>query len=313
MLSVIVPVYNNESYIGRCLDSLISQKLKNIEIIVVNDGSTDESLKICKQYRNKDSRISIITQANNGVSAARNSGLNYATGKYIGFVDSDDYISDDMYEKLVNAAEENASDIAEIGVYIVDSRGQVLSEKLLKESVLHGPYECTKEFLLNKNSTNYTCNKIYLNTRKRFSDFKYSEDYYFNYNMHIVCKKKVTLSSQCYYYVQHAESTTSSTFSTHKFDSVIVGKIVLEDVLKRYPKLAVIVVNYILGKVRSLYLEIKKDSKASGENVKYKKNLIEEYNSIFDRWIFNYLTSVQGITFKQKLLSLLFRFNPNLF
>jgi len=102
-ISVIVPVYNVEKFLKRCLDSLINQTYENLEIICINDGSTDNSLKILKEYAQKDSRIIIIDQENKKLGAARNRGLNASTGKYISFVDSDDWVDLNYFEKLYNA------------------------------------------------------------------------------------------------------------------------------------------------------------------------------------------------------------------
>ena len=110
-VSIIVPVYNVEEYIIQCLDSVVNQTLKEIEIICVNDGSTDGSLQILEKYAAKDERIKIVTKKNAGLGAARNTGLKLANGEYVGFVDSDDWIELDTYEKLYNNAVSNNSDI----------------------------------------------------------------------------------------------------------------------------------------------------------------------------------------------------------
>lgn len=111
-VSVIVPVFNVEKYLSRCLDSIISQTLRNIEIIIVNDGSTDNSLEIAKLYSKSDKRIKIISKDNEGLSSARNIGIDNANGKYITFVDSDDWIDKYMIEKLYTKAEEHMCDLA---------------------------------------------------------------------------------------------------------------------------------------------------------------------------------------------------------
>ena len=100
MISVIVPVYNAEKYLKKCLDSLVNQSYKDLEIILVNDGSQDGSEKICKDYEEKDSRIILINKNNGGPSSARNSGIEKANGEYLSFIDSDDYLALDFYEKL---------------------------------------------------------------------------------------------------------------------------------------------------------------------------------------------------------------------
>jgi len=111
-LSIIVPVYNTEKFLQKCLDSLINQTLKNIEIICINDGSKDNSLEILEEYSKKDERIKIISQENKKQGAARNAGLKIANGEYIGFVDSDDWVDLNYFEILYKKAKENDCDIA---------------------------------------------------------------------------------------------------------------------------------------------------------------------------------------------------------
>ena len=110
IVSVIMPVYNNEKYLEQCLDSIVNQSLTDIEIICVDDGSEDSSAEILKRYAEKDSRIRIIYQENAGAGAARNNGLRHSRGKYLSFLDSDDFFENDMLEKAVKKIEEDAAD-----------------------------------------------------------------------------------------------------------------------------------------------------------------------------------------------------------
>lgn len=112
LISVIVPVYNVENYMRQCIDSLLKQTLPNIEIILVDDGATDKSPEICDEYAKEHSNIRVIHKLNGGLGSARNEGMKIARGKYIGFVDSDDYVSKKMYETLWNLAETNDADCA---------------------------------------------------------------------------------------------------------------------------------------------------------------------------------------------------------
>ena len=116
LVSIIVPVYNCAQFLNRCMDSLVNQTLKDIEIICINDGSTDNSPEILQEYAAKDSRIKIINKENGGLSSARNRGLAAAQGEYLGFVDSDDWVDLDFFEKLYNAAKKYDTDIATGGI-----------------------------------------------------------------------------------------------------------------------------------------------------------------------------------------------------
>lgn len=124
LISIIVPVYNREKYLRDCIESIINQTYRNLEIILVNDGSTDGSLNICLEYAEKDYRIKIIDQENSGPSAARNTGIEAAKGEYVGFVDSDDTIEPQMYEVLLNNIKLTNSDVSIIGMQFVYNDNQ---------------------------------------------------------------------------------------------------------------------------------------------------------------------------------------------
>ncbi|MFE4712061.1 glycosyltransferase family 2 protein [Paenibacillus sp. NPDC056722] len=118
-VSIIIPVYNTKNYVRRAIESILNQSYKNIELIIVDDGSTDGSSAICDEYKQKDSRINVIHQKNSGVSAARNNGIINATGQYIQFVDSDDEIKSDMIKTMVDAIEKNKSDLVICGYSVI--------------------------------------------------------------------------------------------------------------------------------------------------------------------------------------------------
>ena len=181
-VSIIVPVYNVEKYLSKCLESLINQTLKDIEIVCVNDGSTDNSLSILKEYANKDSRIKIIDKQNEGVSVARNTGINAATGKYLMFADSDDYLVENACEKALNTIEHNNSDICIFGHY------DLVDGKLVKSSVNKDIIKAQKQN--NQTYTDFSINiwdKIYnrefliRNSINFIPNLKTSEDVIFNF------------------------------------------------------------------------------------------------------------------------------------
>ena len=107
LISVIIPIYNSEKYIKKCIESIINQTYKNIEVILINDGSTDNSEEICNQYASEDGRIKVINTTNKGVSASRNIGLKNATGDYISFIDCDDYVDKDLYLDVITTIKEH--------------------------------------------------------------------------------------------------------------------------------------------------------------------------------------------------------------
>ena len=117
MISVIIPVYNVEPYLRKCLDSVVNQTYKDLEILIIDDGSTDGSGAVCDEYADADERIRVFHTENRGLSCARNLGLDEAKGEWIGFVDSDDWIEPDMYEVLIDRALETGADVVECGVY----------------------------------------------------------------------------------------------------------------------------------------------------------------------------------------------------
>ena len=112
VISVIVPVYNVEKYLDKCVDSIVNQTYKNLEIILVDDGSPDNCPKMCDAWVEKDSRIKVIHKENGGVSSARNAGLKASCGEYIGFVDSDDFIQPDMFEQLLGAYDKESIELS---------------------------------------------------------------------------------------------------------------------------------------------------------------------------------------------------------
>jgi glycosyltransferase involved in cell wall biosynthesis len=131
-ISVIIPVYNTAAYLPRCLASVLGQTYRDLEVILIDDGSTDDSAALCDDFARKDARVRVIHQENGGLSAARNAGLDAACGDLIGFVDSDDWIEPDMYAYLVDLLEQDTSDIAEIMLevaYSDDHRMRQLSEQ----------------------------------------------------------------------------------------------------------------------------------------------------------------------------------------
>lgn len=142
LVSVIVPVYNVEKYLSQCIKSILGQTYKNIEVILVNDGSLDESGKICDSFLELDSRIKVIHKENEGLGYARNTGLEYVSGEYVTFVDSDDYVDDNMIEELINGLKKNGADTCIGGFKRINDEGKIKFEEHYIEKFYSGEKEC---------------------------------------------------------------------------------------------------------------------------------------------------------------------------
>ena len=208
LISVIIPVYNVEKYIKKCLNSVINQTYKNLEIILVDDGSTDNSREICDNYARQDNRIKVIHKKNGGLSSARNEALKIATGFYIGFVDSDDYIEPDMYQVLYNLIKKNNADISMVSFY-EETHDKVLKEKNSKKLYLYENLDILKELLINKNLQNTVWNKLYskkLFETIRFPTGKNYEDIGTTYFLFEKSKKLVYLEIPKYHHLTRIDS-----------------------------------------------------------------------------------------------------------
>lgn len=205
-VSVIVPIYNVEQYLSKCIESIINQTLSNIEIILVDDGSTDNSGTIAGFYEKKDSRIKVIHKKNGGQGSARNKGIEIAIGEYIGFVDSDDWVDLDMYEVLYKEAKNSCSDIAICSRKVFDGENQIKTIVKPENNIIENVNENILDYIVNQLLYSHTVvvyNKIYksniIKDNKIF--FKEvrevgSEDALFNfqilfYTNRIVVKNKV--------------------------------------------------------------------------------------------------------------------------
>lgn len=175
-VSVVIPAYNAQNYLNRCLDSIINQTLKELEIIVVNDGSTDDSLNILNRYKIQDNRIKIINQENSGTGISRNNGIKIAKGEYIAFVDADDYIELDMFKNLYQKAIEYQSDIVLSRYKRVNEFGKTISKSPIIE---HKTKENIFKKLLNSTIPSVSCNAIYKNEL-----FKNEECFFPNKNIY---------------------------------------------------------------------------------------------------------------------------------
>lgn len=220
LISVIVPVYNVESYIYRCIDSILNQTYVNLEIILVDDGSPDNCGHICDEYAQKDNRIIVIHQSNGGLSAARNAGLNKCTGKYIGFVDSDDCIHPEMYERLYKDICKYQVRLAFCHPNMCRGTIPVVDENL--------PSECrNKEYVILKSMTEQiwwsAWTKLYersLFDNIRYPEGKTNEDYAITMYIYDMCDRIVVNYNKLYNYCIRENSICTSPLNLNKFDQI---------------------------------------------------------------------------------------------
>ena len=225
LISVIIPVYNVEKYLRRCLDSVIAQTYQNLEIICVDDGSIDDSGKICDQYAVRDARIKVIHQENQGLSAARNKGLDAAEGEYIAFVDSDDYILEDMYKKMLDKLLNYNVDLCVCQWQYAFSDGRQVVKRKNIDPTIYGR-KASLEFARFLYMGNYengvvvaAWNKLYrrvLLDKIRFEG-RIHEDEAFCGRIMAKNISVYVMEEQFYVYAQNGDSLTNKPFSANKF------------------------------------------------------------------------------------------------
>jgi len=217
-VSIIIPAYNSSEYIDKCLISLIKQTLKEIEIIVVDDGSSDNTVEICNKYSNIDTRVKLIKQEHKKQGAARNNGTNQAKGEYIGFVDSDDWVDTDYYEKLYNAAKKYDSDIA-LATNIRIGNGKTKKRLDIKEEKFVTSFQDKLD--IGRQPTNpCPTNKIYRasmlkNNNITWQEGVFCEDKLFTIQAVYFANGIVSVPNTYYYYYRNMTSTVNSKSKEH--------------------------------------------------------------------------------------------------
>lgn len=224
LITIIVPVYNVEKYLSKCLDSIICQTYKNLQIILIDDGSTDNSALICDEYAIKDDRIEVIHKKNGGLSSARNAGLDIARGDYISFVDSDDYIANDMIETAYNAVIAEKADLCIFGIKWIYEDGKtydkvsyspIIDEMLNKNQAFHKL--CLDGYFYYVTAVNKLYKKSIFNNF-RFPVGKLHEDEFTVHYIFNACEKIVSIKNELYFYIQRENSIMHSQVSIKRLD-----------------------------------------------------------------------------------------------
>lgn len=238
LISIIVAIYKVEQYLTKCIESILNQTYENIELILVDDGSPDNSIDICNKYINRDARIVVLSKENGGQATARNTALDIAKGKYIGFVDGDDWIEPQMFEILYKTAAKEQADIVQCGCYIHSdgvkrkdaNRHYCLfsSDKAIQE-LLHVP---------NTQLNTSVCNKLFRSDivqNLRFSPVRAYEDDEFIYKSIGKSQSIVCIPEWLYNYYQRANSTMTSPFNSNTEALVTIQKNICDYIYQRMP------------------------------------------------------------------------------
>ncbi len=319
LISIIIPVYNVEKYIKKCIDSVIEQTYKNIEIILIDDGSTDSSGYICDEYAKFNSNIKVIHQKNCGLSEARNRGLDIAIGDYIFFLDSDDYIAYNTLEIMLNKLEKTQSDICVCGTQRVDiyncKTDMIFS---LEKKQMSGKEAL--EHIYDKNGwlLVISWNKLYKReiwNDLRFDKGKIHEDEFIIHKIYLKCEKVITIPENLYFYRINPYSITESKISVKRLDGV-------EAIMKRgldcYTKMSS---KWIYETIHNIYYIIYEISLYEDKNLDIKSRLIEVkkqcYNffKLMKKYAPKYKTKINKIYFKikyRKFYSKLLKIKQNL-
>jgi glycosyltransferase involved in cell wall biosynthesis len=237
-ISVIIPVYNVEKYVGRCIESVLGQTYRNLEIWLVDDGATDSSGKICDEYARKDERIRVIHKENGGLSDARNTAIEKMTGKYVTFIDSDDFVADCFIERLYRHARKYQAEVVISG--FLPTKKTTAEYTLEKKIEIYTAEEALKELLYQKKYNTSAWGKLYLSSlfeQVRYPKGKLYEDICTTYQLIEQSTKIAFDSSKLYFYYQDSVSIVRSEFNIRKMDYVYNTKILYDFIYENYPSL----------------------------------------------------------------------------
>lgn len=296
LISVIIPIYNNEKYISKCLDSILSQNYTNIQVIAIDDGSTDKSGEILEQYAAKDVRIKAYHTKNCGVSAARNTGIKHAVGEYVTFVDSDDTIDPNMYEYMLGQFVENDIDIVHCGYKKIKLDGTSRLVCGTNKEYHFNKKEGVSHLIKGDLFTGALWNKIY---RRSLLDhiyfdesIKINEDILFNFYAFQRAKKTIFIDQPFYHYYERENASTKRTNQLKKVkDCALVAKnVFMNSKGKSYGTIACS--KYIISLMNYyrelLYENIKKTSDER-KKLRYLLNeLLKNENEVSQKYIINY-------------------------
>ena len=222
LISIIIPVYNVEKFLDKCINSIVNQTYKNLEIIIIDDGSTDNSGKMCEAWKIKDNRIKVLHQQNFGAGHARNVGIEASTGKWIFFVDSDDYLKLEIIELLYKNAIKTSSDVSSSGYIVKMFQDEII--KYNKENYVVNSEEALRKMLVGEGISTFVCDKLYkkeLFETIKFPEGKNRERIAVLYKLFDKASKISHISEAGYYYVQRNGSLSHAEFTSERLTNGI--------------------------------------------------------------------------------------------
>ncbi|WP_426351361.1 glycosyltransferase family 2 protein [Alloiococcus sp. CFN-8] len=243
LISIIVPIYNVEQYLKRCIDSILVQTYTNFELILVDDGSPDSSGNICDEYARKDPRVLVIHKSNGGLSDARNAGLRIAKGDYIAFVDSDDWVAPTFLEYLLNALKKSDSDICECDVIRTTGSSFVPKNIQHEEYENYTPVGALKLLIQDRVFHQYVWNKLYTKSCLQgiyFEIGKTNEDEFWTYKVFGRARKITKIFDVLYLYFQRENSIMSTSYNIKRLDALEAKVQRQQYITEFFPELSIV-------------------------------------------------------------------------
>lgn len=264
LVSIIVPIYNTSKYLSKCIDSLLNQSYTNIEIILINDGSTDNSKEICDNYSVANKNIKVIHKQNAGVAEARNTGIETANGEFLCFVDSDDYVSKNYISDMLNVAQTENVDIVTSNQFKIWDDNNII--ELFDNNIPKNDYfiltgiKTLADMLYGKTCYATSCCKLYKKSifdTIRFPPICMGEDSYTMYQCFLKAEKVAHLHSPNYYYLQHTESTMHTPIYDKFYDYILLSDKFINVVIEKYPELFLPSVNRLIENNFWVYMKMR--------------------------------------------------------
>lgn len=313
-VSVIVPVYNGEKFIEECIKNVLNQTLEEFELIIINDGSTDNTLDICKRNSEIDKKIRIINQENKGVSSARNKGIEQSNGEYICFVDCDDKIEDNYLEELYNTCEENNVKISCCTIESIDNKGNIISSRFMEDGY-YKKIDALDELFKFRGLNWGPCGKLFhkslIKGNLKFPNLHVYEDLSFVYKA-IYSSEGIYFTNKCkYYYIHRQNVGAMDKFIKYPTTDVItISYEILEFIKKQSLPIWDTSFYGVISQVIMYINDINKiDCKWEKEE---SKNYIKETRKLLGKYRIDLLRN-KTIYYKEKIIFLILSFSPRLY